>query len=81
VFLACVCLCVSSDACLCVVVFNVVQRPVPFVCSPCLLPLRFRALARRVSGSRCPEVRCHVRPRPRPRLGPGVFTSAVELFQ
>ena len=78
----CVCVCVSSDACLCVVVFNVVQRPH----SLCLLPLsapplRSRMLARRVSGFRCREVRCHVCPRPRPRLCPGVFTSAVEPFQ
>ena len=71
----CACWCAHIPVvCLCVVVFHVVQRPCFPGCLLCRCPcFRSRFLARRVSGFRCREVRCHVRPRPGPRLCPGVF--------
>ena len=55
--LAHVCVCVSSDVCLCVVVFTVAQRSR----SLCLFPLsapppHSHVLAQQVSGFRCWEV-------------------------
>ena len=60
------CACGSSGVCLCVVVCHVALPWLPPLSLP---PFSVPVCARsKFSGLCCREVRCHVRPRPRPRI-------------